>query len=186
MPYGSVTLRPGVNTQATPSANEAGVSASQLIRYKDGMIQAYGGWNQMGVTSPSTVRCLHAWQDLSENKYLGIGATANLLVYYSTENTTVDITPQTLTSNLTPNFSTTAGSATVTIADPNSGASVYNTVYFNTPIAVGGLFLHGAYPVISVLSTGSYTITASGTSTSNVISSGVLPIFSLTNNSALS
>jgi hypothetical protein len=185
MPNGSITLRPGVNTQATPSVNEAGVSVSQLIRYKDGMIQAYGGWNQLGVTSPSTVRCLHAWQDLSDNKYLGIGATANLLVYYSTENTTVDITPQTLISNLTPNFSTTAGSATVTINDPNSGASIYNTVYFNTPIAVGGLFLAGAYPVQSVLSTGSYTITASGTSTSNVISSGVLPIFSLTNNSAI-
>lgn len=185
MPYGSVTLRPGVNTQATPSVNEAGVSVSQLIRYKDGMIQAYGGWNQLGVTSPSTVRCLHSWQDLSENKYLGIGATANLLVYYSTESTTVDITPQTLTSNLTPDFSTTSGSATVTVGDPNSGASIYNTVYFNTPISVGGLFLSGAYPVQSILSTGSYTITASGVATATSSNTGTLPVFSLTLDSAI-
>lgn len=185
MPYGAVTLRPGVNTQATPSLNEAGVSQSQLIRYKDGMIQTYGGWTQMSVTSPSTVRALHAWQDLSENKYLGIGATQNLLVYFSSQNVTADITPQTLTSNLSPDFSTTAGSATVTVLDPNSGASIYNTVFFNTPIAIGGLFLSGAYPIVSILSTGSYTITASAVATTTSSHTGTLPVFSLTLNSAI-
>lgn len=185
MPYGSVTLKPGVNTQATPSANEAGVSESQLIRYKDGMIQAYGGWTQLSLVSPSTVRDLHAWQDLSESKYLGVGATQNLLVYFSTENVTSDITPQTLTSNLAPNFSTTSGSATVTVADPNSGASIYNTVFFNTPISIGGLFLSGAYAVQAILSTGSYTITASGVATATSSNTGTLPVFNLTLDSAV-
>lgn len=169
------------------SLNEAGVSQSQLMRYKDGMLQSIGGWANYGsLTSPSTVRDTHAWQVLAGDKYLGIGATQNLLVYLSSINARKDITPQTITNTSTGiNFSITSGSNVVTVTDPNSGASVYNTVYFNTPVSLGTIFLNGAYPVQTVTSTGSYTINASANSTASVTSSGILPIFSLTNNSAI-
>jgi hypothetical protein len=189
VPFNSVLLKPGVNTQATPLVNEAGVSQSQLIRYKDGMIQSDGGWVNYGtLVSPSTVRDIHAWQTLAGTKYLGIGATHNLLVYRASTNTIIDITPQITTNTdilANINFSITSGSNVVTVNDPNSGASVYNTVYFNTPITIGSVFLSGAYPVQAVLSTGSFTINASANSTISVISSGILPVFTLTNNSAI-
>lgn len=187
MPYNSIILRAGVNTQQTPLLNEAGVSASQLIRYKDGLIQSDGGWVNYGtLTSPSTVRDIHAWEVLAGDKYLGIGATRNLLVYLSSINATKDITPQIMTNTSTGiNFSITSGSNVVTVNDVNSAASLYNTVYFNTPISLGTIFLSGAYPVQTVLSTGTYTINASANSTATVTSSGILPIFSLTNNSAI-
>lgn len=185
MPFNSVLLKPGVNTQQTPLLNEAGVSQSQLIRYKDGLIQALGGWENWGpLIVPSTVRDTHAWQVLAGNQYLGIGATANLMTYLSSNNVLRDITPQTLTNTSSQiTFSVTSGSNSITVNDPNSGASIYNTVFFNTPVTVGTAFLSGAYPVQAVLSSASYTINASANSTATVASSGILPAFTLTNNS---
>jgi len=187
LPYNSVLLRPGVNTQKTALLNEAGVSQSQLARYKDGMIQSYGGWVPYGtLISPSTVRDLHPWQTLGGNKYLGVGATQNLLAYQSTTALTKDITPQTLTNTSSAiTFSVTAGSNQITVTDSNSGASIYNSVYLNTPVTVGSAFLSGAYPITVVLSTGSYTINASGNSSITVSSGGALPVFNLVNASAL-
>ncbi len=187
MPYNSVTLTPGVNTQKTALLNEAGVSQSQLIRYKDGLIQSIGGWVNYGtLISPSTVRDIHAWQTTAGDKFLGVGATANLLAYLSTANTTQDITPQTITNTSSLiTFSVTAGSNVVTVLDANSGASLYNSIYINTPISLGTTFLSGAYSILTILSSISYTISASGVSTATVSSDGILPVFSLSSGSAL-
>ena len=184
MPWGAVELRPGVDVMKTLSANQAGVSQSQLIRYKEGMIQSYGGWTPLCVVG-STVRDLHAWQGIGvSHPHLGIGATQSLSVYHSDDHSVQTITPQTTTTNPSPNFSITASSNIVTVVDANANASVFNTVYFNTPVALGGILLNGAYPIISVLSTGSYTIKASANSTSSVTSSGILPIFATSSGTA--
>jgi hypothetical protein len=173
---GAVQLKPGVNTQQTEALNEAGISQSQLIRYKGGLVQTYGGWDQyVSFTAPSTVRNLHAWQDANGIKYLSAAGTMSLSVI--TANSLSDITPQTLKSDFTPNFSVSSGSVQVTIVDPNSGPSLFNTAYFNTPVAIGNLLLNGAYPIISVLSTGSYIINSSVAASTTIASSGILPGF---------
>ena len=46
MPYGSVTLIPGINVERTPTLLEAGISSSQLVRFRDGLIQKLGGWQK--------------------------------------------------------------------------------------------------------------------------------------------
>lgn len=159
----------------TPSLNQAGFSQSQLIRFKNGMVQTYGGWVSYGSLIPSTVRDLHAWQDVAEIDHLGVGATHNLIVLTAGSGT--DITPQLLITNPAPNFSISSGLNTVTVVDPNSGATVYNVVFFNTPVAIGNLLLNGAYPITSVLSTGSYIITSSVAASTTIASSGILPVF---------
>src|SRR5882762_579506 len=104
MPWGAVQLKPGVDTQMTLSANSAGVSQSQLIRYKEQLIQTIGGWTPyVAVTIPTTVRDLHPWQDINGVKHLGVGATGSLGVV--TAGSYFDITPQTNTTNPAPNFS---------------------------------------------------------------------------------
>ena len=185
MPMGSVTLRPGVNTQLTMSANEAGVSQSQLIRYDGGIIQTYGGWEPFqGITITSTVRALHPFKGFFETEYLAIGATQSLSVYNSDDNVVADITPQTYTSNSVPNFSISSGSFTVTVVDGGSSASIYNTVFFNTPVAIGNLLLNGAYQIQSVGGSSIYTITSSVVASTTISSSGILPGFNTTANSA--
>lgn len=184
MPYGSITLKPGVNTQQTPSLNEAGVSQSQLIRYKDGMIQSYGGWETVPITSPSTVRAIHAWQGIgNSHPHLALAGTTSLLVFHSDDNAAETITPQTNTTNPPPNFSVSSGSDIVTVVDGGSSASVYNTVYFNTPVALGGLLLNGAYQIKSILGSSIYTIQVPTVSSATVASSGKLPIFNTSSGS---
>ena len=79
MTEAAIQLIPGVNVQKTLSANQAGVSASQLIRYKEQLIQTVGGWqNFANLTIASTVRDLHPWQDIAGVKHLGVAATGNL------------------------------------------------------------------------------------------------------------
>lgn len=182
MPEAALQLRPTVDVERTLAANEAGISVSQLIRFKNDLVETYGGWVQyLPTLIPSTVKDLHAWQDVAGLKHLGIAATQNLMV--ATNGAVADITPQILVTNPSVNISISSGSAAITIADPLSGPTIYNSVYFNTPISIGSFYLNGAYQIASVLSTGSYTITASGLSTQTVTSSGILPIFSVSSGS---
>jgi hypothetical protein len=186
MPMVSVILRPGVNTQLTPAANEAGVSQSQLIRYDGGIIQTFGGWeNYNGVTITSTVRDLHAFKGFTDSEFLALGATGSLSVYDSGDSVVLDITPQTELSNTAPNFSVSSGSDVVTVVDGNFANSVYNTVFFNTPVAIGNLLLNGAYHIASVTGSSIYTIISSIDASTTVASSGILPEFTTSSDSAV-
>ena len=55
--------------------------------------------------------------------------------------------------------------------------AIYGSVRFDTPVAVGGLLLNGAYPVNSVVDQNNYTIASSNISTATVSSGGVVPKF---------
>jgi len=172
----SVTLVPGVNTEKTLSANEAGVSISQLVRSKDNMLQSYGGWEPFSVaTVPSTVRDLHIWQTLSATQYVGIGATNNLAV--ATVDSYTDITPTTRVSDVAPNVSISSANNVVTIVDSNASPSPSMTVSFETPIAIGNILLTGLYPLNTVISSISYTILSSVVPSTTIASSGILPVF---------
>lgn len=182
MPWSAVQLKPGVDTQLSAAANPAGVTQSQLIRYKEGLIQSYGGFvPYVPFTVPSTVRDLHPWQDITGVKHLGVAATANLAVITAGSNQ--DITPQTNTTNPTPNFSISSGSKIVTIVDAGSSATTYNTVYFNTPVAIGNLLLNGAYPIATVGGSSIYTILSSVAASTTIASSGILPVFATSSGS---
>jgi len=183
MPWGAIQLKPGVDVQHTLSDNAAGVSQSQLIRYKENLIQCYGGFqNFVTFSIPSTVRDLHPWQDINAVQHLAVGATQTLAVV--TAGSYQDITPQTTTTNPAPNFSISLGSNILTIVDGGANATIYNTIYLNTPIAIGGYLLNGAYPINAALGSSIYTVLLPSNSTSTVASSGKLPIFSISSGSA--
>ena len=70
---------------------------------------------------------------------------------------------------LGPNpFSTTSGSAVVSVADNNHGLSVGDVVLFDNSSAVGGLDLNAPFRVSSVTDANNYTIAATSTATSTV------------------
>ena len=182
MSWGAIQLIPGVDTQKTLSANSAGVSLSQLIRFKDNMLQTDGGWvSFVNFTVGSTVRDLHAWQDVTGTQHLAVAATAQLGVI--TLGSYTNITPQTTITNPPPNFSISSGSNLLTIVDGNANASLFNTVYFNTQIAIGAYLISGAYHINSVLGSSIYTVLLPSQSTSTVASSGILPLFSISSGS---
>jgi hypothetical protein len=177
MPFGAVTLIPGVDVEKTPTLNQAGYSASQLIRWRDGLAQKYGGWTAFYPLAVGGVpRDLHAWEDLNTVNHLSVGTTTQLSVI--TNGSLQNITPQTLISNFAPNFSTVSTTPTVTIIDPNiSNVTTFDSVFFDTPISVGGIILSGLYPIILIIGTHSYEITAATNATSTVNNAGAVPAF---------
>jgi len=160
MPFGEVRLIPGVNVERTPTLLEAGVAQSQLIRYKDGLVQKLGGWQKFYPNAvPGVPRDLHAWEDLNGTNHLGMGSTTQLAVI--TGGVYQDITPQILTSDFAPNISATAGTTTVSITDPNiSNVTIYDSVFFNVPVSQGGIVLSGLYPITLIGGAHTFNIAA--------------------------
>lgn len=185
MPYGSVILRTGVNVETTPTLGSTNIQTSQLIRFRDALVQKLGGWARFYPnTLAGTPRDLHAWEDLNSTNHLAVATTTALDVI--TAGALKDITPQTLTSIFAPNFTTTASSPTVTVTDTNiANVTTYDSVLFETPVAVGGLILQGIYPVASITGVTSYTITASANAASSVSNGGAVPVFTTTSGSAV-
>ena len=185
MPFGEVKLIPGVNTERTPTLNEAGVSASQLIRYKDSLIQKYGGWTAYyPFTVTTTPRDLHGWDDLNNLGHLAIGATNGLQIVTGTAIAT--ITPQILTSNFSNGFSTVANSTTVTVSDTNiANVTIFDAVLLDTPVSVGGIVLSGLFPIVSITGASSYTINSPTPAISSAANTGTVPAFTPAVNSQI-
>lgn len=185
MPITSLKLIPTVNAEATPTLNEAGISSCNLIRFKAKLPQKLGGWtkyyqNNLG----STARDLHAWQDLSANDWLGYAATGSVTAL--SDDVAYTISPQTKTTNFTPDFDTTSGSPIVLINDPNiANVTTYDSILFETPIAVGGLILQGVYEITAPITTTEFQITASSNATSSVTAGGAVPSFATTSGSPI-
>jgi hypothetical protein len=192
MPLQDIVVSPGVNTQVTLAQNQAGVSVSQLLRYKEGLPQKLGGWTQIYPFSvaSSPVRDIHAFQGLrSSEHFVGIGAlTALKILYVSTQASSLsvltDITPQAFQSNVAVSLSIASGSCLVTVTDAGSSMSVYGGVRFDTPVAVGNLLITGAYPIFAVLNTNTYEIASSITASTTISSGGQLPQFYTSSGSA--
>jgi hypothetical protein len=177
MPWMTVNLTPGLNVELTPTANRSGYSASNLIRFKNGEAQKIGGWGRFYPSNlDGSPRATHARQDLLGNDHLVVGGTESLVDI--TNGSISDITPQRLTSDFTPDFSTTAGSSIVTISDPNVTAiTEYDCVFFATPISVDGILLFGTKQVYKYIASGVYQIDAGSNGLAGVTNGGNVPSF---------
>lgn len=194
MPHASLKLTPGVNQNRTPALNEAAISTSQLIRFVPdaqgiGLPQKLGGWTKY-FSNPisSIVRCLWAWADANDKKYLAIGAVDLLEVL--SENILKDVTPRTETYDVVVDVDTISGSDEVTINITGSNVTSYDSVFIQTQISVGGLILFGMYQC-SAIGANSFNIYARNTlgqpalATSTVTGGGAVPTYDTTSGSSI-
>jgi hypothetical protein len=132
-----------------------------------------------------TARGMHAFADLSNNAYVGIGTNARLQLWNL--GNMYDITPQVWTSNLSTGFSTTTGSSLVTVTDASYAPTAGDYVIIATMTYVGGILLQGAYQVVDVGVGGAntYRIQSNQIATSNVASGGNTLNFATTNTSKI-
>ena len=115
--------------------------------------------------------------------HLSVGSTTTLAVI--TNGQLKDITPQTLVSDFAPNFSTVMNSPLVEVDDPNiANVTTFDSVFYNTPISVGGIILSGLYPINVVTGTSKYKIQALTNATSTVNNGGAVPVFTTVGSSA--
>ncbi len=158
MPHASVKLLPGATQTETPALNETGVSTTQLVRYvpdraQGGLIQKYGGWEKYYSSSMVAVtRALWAWEDTISQAHLAIGmenvdGTAQSSLAVLTNGTLADITPRTITDNITAAVASTSGSSILTITDTTTtGITSFDCVFIPVHISIGGVILFGQYP----------------------------------------
>lgn len=176
---------PGIDAERTPTLNETGYSTSNLGRFKDGLFQKLGGWQKFYPFAVGGIpRALQAWQDLNDSDWLAVGTTTTFDVI--TAGVLRDLTPQTKTTNPTLDFTTVINTPTVTIVDAGvTNVTLFDAVYFNTPVAVGGLILSGLYPIVQINGAHSFNITAASNATSSVSNGGAVPSFATTSGSAI-
>ena len=171
MPHASVKLRPGIDQNATPALNEAGISTSNLIRFiydrtQGALIQKLGGWTKFfPSTITNIIRSLWAWEDTNAVTYLAYGTQDNPITKQAqlgviSNGVQSDVTPRYTTDDVTPIVSTTAGSPYVTITDnTTTGITSFDSVFIQNHISIGGLILFGQYPCITY-SSNAYQIIA--------------------------
>lgn len=179
----TVELQPGVNLELTPSLNQTQWQATNLIRFApSGLPQKLGGWTKFYPASiGSIVRELHAWENLSGQNCLAIGAQGSLDVIVG--GVFSNITPLIQTDNVAVNVSTVNTSAVVTIIDAGIATNTNDVVIIETPISIGGIVLLGAYAISTVVSSSSYQIVAASSATATVNNAGAVPSFTSTLNS---
>jgi hypothetical protein len=193
MPRATLKLVPGVDTNKTPTLNELAISYSNLVRFMPdrsgmGLVQKLGGWTRYiagGFSAP--IRALKAWSDLEYTKYLAIGGEddVGVQVYRESDASLIDVTPRTITDNVTSSYVTTstelpsitngtpvvvATTANLT-ATYNNGASGVGATLTNSgtlvAISIDGVSLSSGNRVLvknqtSGLQNGVYTVTTVG------------------------
>lgn len=82
--------------------------------------------------------------------------------------------------NVTPNFTTTAGSNIIAASIANNGMLPGYWFQITTPIAIDGLVLFGFYEVIDVTGVGTFTFAALDNAVAGVANAGTLPLFHTT------
>jgi hypothetical protein len=185
MPLAKIQLRPGINIELTPTANEGSWSSSQLIRFFAGQLQKLGGWARIaGIdTLKGQCRGLFGWADLVGTGHLAAGTNERL--YVLTGGVLADVTPIVHTSNLAPGMATLLNSATVTITDATFGPAAGDWVNIVTPISQGGTTVSGSYQVVAVPGPTTYQITADRAATATTPTGGAVPVFTATLGSAV-
>jgi hypothetical protein len=156
MPFQTVKLMPGVRAEQTPLLLQAGIVQSNNIRWRDGLPEKLGGWQKF-YYSPSLppvtpiagpIRELWPWADFNDNLYLAAAGDAGLFVINQSINS---ITPLFNLNTVQPTFTTTAGSTLVTVlnVDPNVTQNLAGSIVFDNYVAIDGIILYGAYPIVS-------------------------------------
>ena len=169
----AIKLKPGINREGTRYTTEGGYYDGDKIRFRQGTPEKIGGWTQISTsTFEGVCRSLHNWVTLGGQNLIGVGT--HLKFYISNVGNYNDITPLRSTVSLTNPFTTTSGSAVVTVTDSNGGYQNGDYVTFSNATAVGGLTLNGEFVVsLSVLTAAnSYTITAASNASSSATGGG--------------
>ena len=86
-------FRPGINREGTAYDNEGGWFDCNLVRFRMGRPEKFGGWSKLiNEAYQGTARALHNWISLAGTKFLGVGTHFK---YYVVENNASfsDITP---------------------------------------------------------------------------------------------
>ena len=127
-----LNFKPGFNKMVTDSGAESQWVDGDFVRFRYGLPEKIGGWNQLTIqykTLPGSARAQHTWASIAGEQYAAIGTSQGLFLYYGDD--FYDITP--LDTAITgADFDASTGSPTVTVNKTSHGLSNGRYVTFDT------------------------------------------------------
>ena len=117
-----LNFKPGFNKQATESGAESEWVDGDFVRFRYGLPEKIGGWSQLtnsNNTLPGVARAQHAFTSIAGEKYVAIGTSQGLFLYYEGE--FFDISPLDDDVITGATFDATSGSPTVTVNKTTHG-----------------------------------------------------------------
>jgi len=181
MALSKLVFKPGVNRDQTNYASEGGWYETQLVRFRSGYPEKFGGWTVSNITPyTDSARSIFSWSTTNGSSLLGIGT--NSRVYVGSGTTLYDITPifATYTTSTSPDtdncIGTTNLSKTVTVTLIGHGATTGTYVTFS---GIAGPTI-GGIPVtemnttvqVTVIDANVFTFQATTTATSTTTGQG--------------
>jgi len=181
MALSKLVFKPGVNRDQTNYASEGGWYETQLVRFRTGFPEKFGGWTVSNINPyTDSARAIFSWSTTDGSNLLGIGT--NSRVYVASGTTLYDITPiyATYTTSTIPDtdncIGTTNLSKTVTVTLAAHGATTGTYVTFS---GIAGPTI-GGIPVtemnttvqVSVIDSNTFTFQATTTATSTTTGQG--------------
>ena len=158
-----LNFKPGFNKQATESGAESEWVDGDFVRFRYGLPEKIGGWQQLTVaneTLPGAARKQVAFSSFKGEKYTAIGTSQGLFLYYG--EAFYDITP--LDTAITgADFDTVEGSDIVTVNKTSHGLDVGRYITFTSVVTPNGFttsdtFTEGAFEILTVPTVNTFTI----------------------------
>jgi hypothetical protein len=181
MALSKLVFKPGVNRDQTNYASEGGWYDTQLVRFRSGYPEKFGGWTVSNLTPyKGSARAIFSWSVIDGSNLISVGTNTN--VYVGSGTALYDITPvyATYTSATSPSSSncigTTNGSKTVTVTIIGHGATTGTSVTFSgiAGPTIGGIPVTemNTTVVVTVLDSSTFTFQATTTATSTTTGQG--------------
>lgn len=175
MPLVDLQIKPGLYTDA--SAREAGLAQywydCDKVRFINGRPTKIGGWAKKTLMPViGKARALIDWTTTRNEFFIAIGTTKKLYIVQG--QSLYDITPIRISGNLSNPFTTTAGSAIVTVTHSSHGCLQGDFVHFSGASLVGGILITGEYEVIQVVDNNSYRIQHTSAASSSATGGGTV------------
>jgi hypothetical protein len=181
MALSKLVFKPGVNRDQTNYASEGGWYETQLVRFRSGFPEKFGGWTVSNINSyTDSARSIFSWSTTDGSNLLGIGT--NSRVYVGSGTTLYDITPiyATYTTSTTPDTDNCIGttnlskSVTVTLTGHGLTTGTYVTFSGIAGPTIGGIPVTEMNTTvqITVLDSNTFTFQATTTATSTTTGQG--------------
>ena len=155
-----VNIAPGIDKETTNYGAEGRWIDCTNVRFRAQLPEKIGGWTKL--VAPKicgVVRAQKTWYSTAGVRFMAIGTDRKLYVY--SEGVVSDITPTRIQSTLSGPF-TANGTATITVAHTNHGATQGDFVTYSGASTLNGADFNAEYEITSVVDANSYTITHTG------------------------
>ncbi len=160
-----LNFKPGFNKMVTDSGAESQWVDGDFVRFRYGLPEKIGGWNQLSVageTLPGVARAQHTWTSLAGERYAAIGTSQGLFLYYGEQ--FFDITPlDTAITGCT--LTTVNGSNVLQVNKGSHGLEVGRYVTLSGVTVTGAsdftaAELEKAYEILTVATVDKFTVQA--------------------------